>query len=195
MPSPLSPSLVDAVERRDYEPLVTRQCSRCGEFLPFSMFTANRAKKLGIENRCKKCDAERVRNASKQSKAKFNDISAGGVYFIVNEYKLEHIKIGFTSSFRCRFKNLFIGMSGKLLLLAIVSSETDDLERSLHRQFAHLRVSDDSEWFWAKAELLHYLSTLNQDLAFQSLDLLSKKKQSRVVVPPIDKYIHYLPFL
>jgi len=187
--------LVDAVVKQDYEPLVTRQCGRCDEFLPFSMFTTNKAKKLGIESWCKKCDAERKRNRHKQSKAKFNDIATGVVYFIVNEYKLEHVKIGFTTHFADRFKNLFTGMSGKLLLLAIVSSETDDLERSLHRQFAHLRVSNDSEWFWAKTELLHCLSTLNQDLAFQSLDLLPTNKQSRVVVPLIEEYIHHLPFL
>lgn len=65
MPSPLSPSLVDAVEKQDYEPLAMKQCSQCKELLSIDQFYGDSRRKDGKGHRCKSCVVIYVRKWQK----------------------------------------------------------------------------------------------------------------------------------
>jgi len=62
MPSPLSPSLVDVVEKQDHEPRAMKQCSQCKELLSIALFSKNSASKDGKRSNCKSCEAKRRRS-------------------------------------------------------------------------------------------------------------------------------------
>jgi len=62
MPSPLSPSLVDAVVKQDYEPRAMKQCSKCRESLSIESFNKDSRLKDGTRNYCKSCQAKAKRS-------------------------------------------------------------------------------------------------------------------------------------
>jgi len=76
MPSPLSPSLVDAVEKQDYEPLAMKQCSQCKEWLLIGLFNKNSRKRGGLKSVCKSCQAKKRHlyyvNGGKEMQKKYN---------------------------------------------------------------------------------------------------------------------------
>lgn len=51
----LSPSLVNAVEKQDHEPVAMKQCRKCKEFLPLTLFYKKADSKDGLINQCKSC--------------------------------------------------------------------------------------------------------------------------------------------
>ena len=173
----------------------TKYCSKCGKNLPLSNFSRDRNTPSGLKYWCRSCRSKDNCNRSDKRKNAFNKITSAAVYFIANEYKPEHIKIGFTASFSNRFRDHFCSTSGKILLLALIQAKTSETEFTLHQQFKHLRIDQYSEWFLAKESLLSYLSTLDQSLAHQSIASFTAPQKSRVIIPPIPSYIDQLPFL
>jgi len=174
---------------------VTKYCSKCGKNLPLSSFSRDRHTASGLKHWCKSCRSKDNRERENKRKILFNEITSAAVYFIANEYKPEHIKIGFTSSFSSRFKDHFCSTSGKILLLALIEAETSETEYTLHQQFKHLRIDQYSEWFLAKGSLLSHLSALDQSIAHQSIASFTPPQKSRILIPHIPSYIDQLPFL
>jgi len=58
MPSPLSPSLVDAVICQDYQPLQIKKCSVCKLIVPLSMFYRETKSKDGHQSKCISCSKQ-----------------------------------------------------------------------------------------------------------------------------------------
>lgn len=55
MPALLSPSLADAIVKRDHEPLAMKQCTKCKQLLLVDQFHKSRNQKNGLDNQCKSC--------------------------------------------------------------------------------------------------------------------------------------------
>ena len=93
-----------------------------------------------------------------QSPLVFDATSNNGVYFVQGEIT-QRIKIGFSSQVDNRIKDL--ETSEPLRLLHVISDASTEKERSIHQQFAHLRVI--GEWFEGTAELIEYIGTLRTE--------------------------------
>lgn len=182
----------------------SKLCSRCRLILPFHEFTKSPSGKSGYRSQCRKCekryrlinrDRHNSQNKARKDEAKqaFRQITPHSIYFIASPYKLNHVKIGYTSNPRKRFQDFLSATSGRLLLLALIEASSPDEELSFHRLFDSLRIGN-TEWFEAKAPLLRYLSSLDQSLAFSTMKVLTTNQQSRIIIPPIDYYIDKLPF-
>lgn len=180
----------------------SKQCSKCKLLLPGERFAKDPSSKSGLRSACRTCakqtrpykaraDSERARYANK--KQAFNKIAKHSIYFIAHPHKPEHIKIGYTSNLSVRFKNFLAATSGRILLLALIETNSPENELAYHRQFESLRIGT-TEWFLAKAPLLRFLSSLDQFIAHQAISTLTQGQQSRIVVPSIDFYIDKLPF-
>lgn len=191
----LSPSLQDSVIANDYEPLTTKRCSKCGNHLPLQEFGRDRHSFDGLKHWCRACRAISASKRQANKRNHFHSLVPAGIYFIANQYKPEHVKIGFTTSFYSRLKGHLCSTSGQLLLLSLIEAESQEAEYLLHQQFKNLRINPESEWFLAKSSLLSFLSSLNQSLAHKSISVLTPYQQSRVIVPPIEHYIDAVPFL
>lgn len=196
MTSPsLSPSLQAVVISTKHKPLVTKCCLKCRKHLPLTEFGLDRHASDGLKRWCKKCRAISAGKRTANKLTHFQNIASATVYFIANEYKPEHVKIGFTTSFYSRFKDHLCSTSGQLLLLSLISVESQEEEYTLHQKFKNLRINPESEWFLAKSPLLSHLSTLDQSLAHQTMKVLTPYQQSRIIIPPIYQYIDLVPFL
>ena len=83
------------------------------------------------------------------------------VYFIFNEDS-NAIKIGIAKNLARRMMSLQTSSPAILRLIKSIqvggSKEAAELEKSLHKQFAQLRLA--GEWFKAEASLLEYISQL-----------------------------------
>jgi len=83
---------------------------------------------------------------------------AAFIYFIFNRDS-NSIKIGRAKDVEQRLKSLQTSSPVPLELLKVIQvnsmKEAENLERSLHAKFSHLRMS--GEWFKAKQELINYL--------------------------------------
>jgi len=191
----LSPSLQDIIPTQNFTTLATKRCSKCQRYLPLSQFSTDRHKTDGLRTHCKSCCAIAHNTRTQNKKNDFQDIVSAGVYFIANEHKIEHLKIGFTTNIYRRFKDHLCSTSGKLLLLSVLDVQDKEPEYLLHQQFKNLRINPESEWFLAKSSLLSFLSSLNQSLAHKSISVLTPYQQSRIIVPPIERYIDAVPFL
>ena len=85
----------------------------------------------------------------------FDATSNSGVYFIQGEIT-RRIKIGFSDQVDKRIKAL--ETSEPLRLLHVMPNVSTDMERDLHKKFAHLRVI--GEWFDGEQELIGYIKSL-----------------------------------
>lgn len=87
--------------------------------------------------------------------------SSAFVYFVLNTDS-NAIKIGKAKDLNNRINSLQTVSPAKLQLLKAIQvtgeKEAGQLEFSLHRKFAHLRIT--GEWFKAESELLDYLENL-----------------------------------
>ena len=194
MLSVLSSSLQDVVLAKNHEPTVKR-CLKCGNHLPLQNFGRDRWEKDGLKQWCRACRAISASKRRANKKNLFHNLAPACVYFIANQYKPEHVKIGFTTSFYTRFKEHLCSTSGQLLLLSLIEAESQETEYLLHQQFENLRINPGSEWFLAKSSLLSFLSSLNQSLAHKSISVLTPYQQSRIIVPLMEHYIDAVPFL
>jgi len=70
MPSPLSPSLVDVVEKQDHEPLAMKQCSKCRAIKLVSQFYKRKNSRDGLQGICKSCYEEKNTRWEKQNPVK-----------------------------------------------------------------------------------------------------------------------------
>ncbi len=191
----LSPSLQDAVSSQDHTPLIAKYCSKCKQHLPISEFTLDRHSLDGLKQWCKACRSFSEQKRRDKKRTSFQSITSAAIYFIANEYKLEHIKIGFTTSFYSRFKDHLCSTSGNILLLSLIEATSKEDEYLLHQQFKPFQINPEGEWFLAKAPILRHLSTLDQSLAHQAASVLTPCQKSRIIVPTISHYIDALPFL
>lgn len=167
------------------------------------MFAKDASKASGLKSWCRSCVAKKenrpqraMQEREKYHKAKedFRQLTEHSVYFIASPYKPEHVKIGYTSNLRKRFKDFLAATSGRLLLLCLLPVDGPDQELSFHRQFDHLRIQN-TEWFVAKSPILRFLSSSDQSLAKKATSLLTQGQQSRIVIPPIERYIDFIPFI
>lgn len=80
----------------------------------------------------------------------------GYVYFLHNP-ETDTIKIGYSKNPKRRIRSLQTANSAELETLKIVEGD-EGYERSLHRQFSHLRIR--GEWFRADYELWDYIDSI-----------------------------------
>lgn len=80
------------------------------------------------------------------------------VYFIRVDSPGGEIKIGYASSVKARLTSLQTGSPYRMEIVGVVAEGGEELERELHAQFAHLRMS--GEWFRPGAELWAYIESL-----------------------------------
>ena len=185
--------------------LLEKQCTKCKQMLPSTMFPKHSQRKDGLYSHCRNCNAEthkqtssrenkRKRERNKEKKQNFNAIVPHSIYFFASCYKPEHIKIGYTSNLFQRTQAFLNATSGSLFLIALLKVDGPDDELLYHRQFDHLRIRH-TEWFEAKAPLIKFISSLDQSLAHASIEVLPPTHQSRITIPRIEDWIDSLPFL
>ena len=185
--------------------LLEKQCSKCKQMLPSTMFVKDAKNKDGLYGQCRNCTArqkeqnsshanQRKRERNKEKKQNFNAIVPHSIYFFASSFKPEHVKIGYTSNLFTRTQALLNATSGSLFLIALLKVDGPDDELLYHRQFDKFRISY-TEWFEAKAPLIKFISSLDQSLAHASIEVLPPTHQSRIVIPRIEAWIDSLPFL
>ncbi len=112
----------------------------------------------GISQKCRELQTDMLTwsNAPEDARPEMTFADKGCVYFITDGVA---IKIGYTTYFDNRFRQLQAANHVKLEILAVLPGKHED-EKAFHRRFSHLRIR--GEWFARTIELQNFVNEIRE---------------------------------
>jgi hypothetical protein len=125
-----------------------------------------------------------LREKEKQNK---NIHKGSFVYYCAWADRPDAVKIGYSTNVFERMKSFLTSSSSDLWLIAVQSVKGVREEQRLHNRFNSLRIR--GEWFRFESDLLHYIPTIDQTLAFEHFQNFPDHYKSSIYVPTMASFI------
>jgi len=163
------------------ETAIEHECIKCGEpLIPNVNWSPSRIRRKDyVHSRCRNrgfnrgiyTKAERLEfiksgNLTPRPTQSYDVRHAGvsGVYFITYDNNDTWVKIGWSTDCLDRFKSFTTGSPHDIIVLAVLETNDEQLERKYHSAFHDVRGR--GEWFERVAELDEIITDFNQDYYF-----------------------------